>query len=850
MAGPMKRIILAGAITLTTFVVGILAVSVAQKDSQSTPIALEQTPNYSKKSSKPILPVFKSGDSTSGDLSPPVVRGNDDLPIGEQPQMATLGNPMQPPIVGGPIGNEPPLAALRGPESAGFSAHQPYVGSVGDDLPPQESESSPNQLDSFPPVQPASALSSPQQVLAAPESPSAVSVQNRDANPNKLLGMPGVSDVRPGPEPAPGALQIPAFPMTQPTSSPKQPTSLSGGLGAPTAGLMSAPNRLASDNDGGALSPPTNAPSSPPNVDAALAPPSIRSVGPSDSNQPNPYSQNPVQAGTPPFQGATPNSFIASDTTQSEFARPTQNRMVSAGSPSVNRESSPADPSMRPLVDESQSLNSRTGVLADSAVQTSGLRGSGNSPMARLAQGTPGSRGLDGIQSPVFEIVKKAPEEIQVGVPAMFTVIVRNVGNATGHEVFVDDMVPQGTRLSQTMPEAEIDASGRVTWYLGEMPAGAERSLTMELVASTVGEIGSVASIRFSSLASARTVSTQPILEVTQSADPIVLIGQTAKLRISINNTGSGVARDIELMADIPSGFRHPSGNEIGAPIGDLRPGEGRTVDLDLIAAEPGMNQCLVRAVAKNLEPVQSNIAIEVTAPKLLVTTSGPARRFLERQAIYEVTVSNQGTAMARNIDLVSYLPRGLQYLQSENHGSYLQEQHAVAWSLDELQPGTSATTKLAVLPVQEGEFVLRMQAQAEGVRAEPTEKKVLVEGQSELYFTVEDDNDPIELDGLTTYTIRLANIGTRVDHNVELMIEMPAGSELQDVAAPVRYRVEGNGIRFEPISEMRAKDEKIIQFTLSMPSEGTQVLRAFVRSKLRPVEVVKEESTQVYRDQ
>jgi uncharacterized repeat protein (TIGR01451 family) len=466
----------------------------------------------------------------------------------------------------------------------------------------------------------------------------------------------------------------------------------------------------------------------------------------------------------------------------------------------------------------------------------------------RLAQATPGGRSLDGNQQAIFQIQKRAPEEIQVGVPAVFSLVIRNVGNATGHNVRVIDQVPKGTRLNRTSPAAS-ENNGMIIWELGKIDPGGEQTLSVELVSDSIGEIGSVASVEFTSQASVRTISTQPILEITQTFEPSVLIGQLARVRITVSNKGTGNARDVKIQSDVPEGLRHPSGREIELPIANLAPGQTETFDLELTAQSAGQFEHVVRVLAENLEPVTRSDPLRVIAPKLAVAIRGPTRRFLQRPATYELSITNTGTAIANNVQLFGFLDQGLQFLSASNVGEYQSDKHAAAWGLAELQPGVTGTVELTVMPVDEGEFVLKLQAEADGIRANPVQQNVSVEGQSELAFTVEDDNDPIEIDGETMYTIHIANIGTRPDQNVELLIELPDGASVGDVSAPVGYKQSGNQLIFEPIAEMKAKDQQSVRFTLRMAREGNQVLRAHLRSQLRPQEVIKEESTQVYLD-
>src|SRR5206468_11763206 len=107
-------------------------------------------------------------------------------------------------------------------------------------------------------------------------------------------------------------------------------------------------------------------------------------------------------------------------------------------------------------------------------------------------------------------IEKTAPVEIQIGKPAQFEIHVKNDGAIPAHDVEVHDEVPHGTRLTGTTPKAELGQDGTVIWVLGTLKPGEGRTLTIELMPTDEGEIGSVARVYFAALASARTRATRP----------------------------------------------------------------------------------------------------------------------------------------------------------------------------------------------------------------------------------------------------------------------------------------------------------------------------------------------------
>jgi uncharacterized repeat protein (TIGR01451 family) len=467
-----------------------------------------------------------------------------------------------------------------------------------------------------------------------------------------------------------------------------------------------------------------------------------------------------------------------------------------------------------------------------------------------LASDAPGNRQFDGSQNPSLEIQKRAPLEVQVGVPATFTAIVRNVGNSTAFDVQVTDAIPKGSRLLRTLPDAERVGADGLLWRLGELTAGQESTISMELIPESEGEIGSVASIKFEAQASVRTISTQPRVSVKQSGPAELLGGASTTIIIDVTNTGTGTARDVQLEEDVPPLFRHGTGAKaLLHPVGDLAPGETQRFEIELTALAAGKANNVVRATATNSASSESLFPIEIKAPKLQLHLVGPRIRHLERPAPYEAIIENTGTAVARKIYIVARLPRGMNYISATNEGTYLPDQHSVAWYLEELAAGTRAKTEVSLLPVEEGKFVLLMTSDAEGTQADPVEREVQVEGQSELTFNIDDDNDPIETQGVTTYSIQITNIGTRPDANVLLSVELPEGAELEQVHSPLKYQSNGRLIVFTPLPTLAPKDQVTIKVSVRHGREGTQIIRASLKSQLRPAPVVKDESTQVYQD-
>lgn len=843
----MNKLLLSLSIILGTFAIGVIAIAVAHRDARHHASDVVARPEYSMQEAQPIPYNSPEEESDIGlrDIPAPlssrsIVRGNDDSRRSGLVQQASAQDLLAAPDL---QKNTPSLPSLGDDRSNGLRNPALTNNGMSNNSGMSSVRPTPAGLPTLGDSSPTSARST----LTSAKNGNALPTTQPTNNPvgsnrPNSLGNPSLPNDNPHPNNLP-SLQDAG--LSQPDSSPLPQLPLQEETSENTEGPAESEDTM--PHGAAALTTPTN-PSATGNGYPNLPQGTGRSANPTNPQLTNLSLSNPNlgNPAAPLRQGYTPaNNIDPNPASSSGYVSNT----VSSNTVSNNTPSATSN-----QYGPNNGLNARGGLSGQ--VSPNG-QGSSNTFLASSAKSTqlvdaaPGQRGLDGAQNPSLQLMKRAPEEVQVGQTATFSLIVRNVGNATAHEVTVFDRIPKGTRLVRMSPEAEQTPEGALTWNLGDLAADAERSITIELVPETEGEIGSVASVTFASQASVRTVSTSPRLEITQLTEPTVHVGDQTIVRVRVANNGTGVAKNVILEAEIPDGLRYTQapGSSFSVEIGDLAPGQTEVAELELVGTKANVVRNLIRAVAANTTVIESVKEIEVVAPQLTLALSGPKLRYLERQATYQLTVTNGGTAPARNIDIEAFLPRELQFNSAANGGEYLSNQHAITWGLEELKPGEMVSTQLVVLPIATGECVIQLQAQAEGVRAEPTKKQVRVEGQSELSFTIEDDNDPIETDGQTTYTVKVSNIGTREDANVSLAVDFPQGTELISVDAPTRYKSTPSGIVFEAVPEMKAKDVQVYRFTLKLAREGMQVVRASVTSKQRPTPVHKEESTEVYSD-
>jgi uncharacterized repeat protein (TIGR01451 family) len=470
-------------------------------------------------------------------------------------------------------------------------------------------------------------------------------------------------------------------------------------------------------------------------------------------------------------------------------------------------------------------------------------------PLPGDGTGKPGEKALEGPQQPTLVIQKFAPGEIQVGKPAKFVLQVRNSGAQAADNVTIHDEIPQGTQLVSTSPAATTEGS-RLVWQLGKLSPGEDRTIEMQIMPKSEGDIGSVATVTYSAQASVKTHCTMPQLAIRMTAPSEVMIGKQQHVKIELRNPGSGDATGVMLFENVPPNVKHVAGPALEFEIGTLRAGETRELDLVLSAEKAGKVTNVLTARAGGNLQVQQQVEFEVIAPALTVAVQGPERRYLERPATYEVSVENPGTAAAHDVQIVTKLPKGMRFVKANNMGEYDATSHAVYWSLAELPKGEKGTVELTAMPIETGPQTLQIESHAQQGLADKTQREVVVEGLAAIKFDVKAQQDPIEIGGETGYEIRIVNQGTKAATNVQISAELPAGLKLISAEGETQHKSDQNRLVFEPLQQLAPKADTVYRLRVQGLQAGDQRVAVEVKTDDLQQPIRHEESTRVFGDQ
>lgn len=303
---------------------------------------------------------------------------------------------------------------------------------------------------------------------------------------------------------------------------------------------------------------------------------------------------------------------------------------------------------------------------------------------------------------------KTMPAESTINEIIPIRVTVRNDGNEPAENIEIRDELPDGLAT----PEGQTVVIARI----GRLKPGQERSLNFDVRASRTGTFVNAATVtgkgglRDEATATIRII--EPVLRLSKSGPERMYVGSVAPYRLTVANTGDAKARDVVVTDPIPENTELAEISEGGQlreglavwSLGDLEPGEGKTVELRLTATEISTVTNTATARARGVKPVKatSETRVEGIAALLLevIDKNDPVR--VGETETYVITVTNQGSLASTGIRIVCELEDSMELVGVSGPTPHTQDDRKIAMDpLTTLAPRAQATWKVTVRAVK-----------------------------------------------------------------------------------------------------------------------------------------------------
>lgn len=438
--------------------------------------------------------------------------------------------------------------------------------------------------------------------------------------------------------------------------------------------------------------------------------------------------------------------------------------------------------------------------------------------------------------------------DINVGQNCRFDLVVKNTGAHEAKYVSIEVAIPVTVRLIKAKPMPS-DSKTRAIWTFDSLPAGEKRTIELTVRPSAAGDINMRAAVRSTSVAPGLFTVNEPKLKIAFIGATKVLVGDPAPQVIEISNPGTGIAKSVAIEATIPKGLQHPRGGRLAMEIGALNPGETRKVRLTLKAITSGDQVIQIKATSEAALTQVKTQSVNVSAPSLKVAIDGPGLRYVGRNALYTITVTNDGSIATNNVRVLHRLPEGTRFLKADKGGSFTYSKRTVGWFVGRLEPGNSVKVKAIVACNDIGKHVHLAGAVSEQGTKAQTKCTTNVDGIASLAVGISNPDDPVEVGAATTYEIRVRNKGTKADTNVVITCHLPAGMSLMAAKGVTRSAAGRGKVVFAPLKSLPPGKTAIYRVQVRGATAGNMRFKASVRSDSMTEELSYAKLTRFYAD-
>jgi len=540
---------------------------------------------------------------------------------------------------------------------------------------------------------------------------------------------------------------------------------------------------------------------------------------------PSAGASNPTTSGPPVLDLTPPNSTEANPGGSSSTGS------ASTGSASTRPVVAPNSPEIKSVDAGNASAGPRSATESHS-----------ETPADFQGDGTVGDAAPLGPQRPQLNIEKIAPQNALIGQPLIYSILVKNVGQSAARDVVVEDRIPKGTKLSGTIPRAELTGK-KLIWRIGPLGGGEQRKISIRVIPQEAGEIGSVATVNFVAEAAAETVVTAPRLEFKISAPSSARLGELVPFHFEVKNVGTGEARGVMIRDLIPDGLSHSAGHDLEYEVGRLMPGKSKQLTLDLKAGKVGtaINRAVV--LAEGGLTTEAKAAIEISGSKVSLSRSGPKRRYMGRQAVFANTLVNESSFAVDGAVLVESIPSGMEFAGASQGGQYNDGNRTIAWRIDQMAPGETRVVKSRLVARGVGNQTSTVRLTVPNGEPVEATSQTEVEGFAAMGVDVTGVDGPVDLGEKITLHVNARNKGTVAVTNLVVTVEIPEQMEVVTARGPGKTVQEPGRLKFGPVPTLEGRTSAACEIVLAARKRGDSRVRVSVQADQIDKPLAREES-------
>ncbi len=442
-------------------------------------------------------------------------------------------------------------------------------------------------------------------------------------------------------------------------------------------------------------------------------------------------------------------------------------------------------------------------------------------------------------------IERTAPNQVVAGQPFEYDIKATNLTPAPLSNVAVQDLCSSNFKVLQSSPDVERIGDSHLRWNLGDLKANESRTINVNGQVIDANNSKTCLSANYDQASCVAFNVVQPQLTLKAAAPAEVMRCDAIPLTYTVANPGTGAAHNAAFVQALPDGISVKDGADRVA-LGDLAPGASKDLQLAVMAAKPGVYEFHPTASADPSLKADAATTTRITQPALQIDKKMADSVLLGRDVDYDITVTNTGDAVARNLVVDEAVPAGAKVNSVSDNGRV--DANNIEWNLADLAPKQSQTVKVSLHPAAVGDVTASTKATAYCADTATAQGKTAVNGIPAILLEVVDLTDPVEVGKETVYVITATNQGTATDLNVHIVAELENALQLSSTSGSTDATVSGLHIDFAPLPKLEpgAKAEWRVTAKAVAPSDSRFTAVMTTDQLKRPV--METEATTLYK--
>ncbi|HEY4307867.1 MAG TPA: hypothetical protein VGN12_00320 [Pirellulales bacterium] len=450
--------------------------------------------------------------------------------------------------------------------------------------------------------------------------------------------------------------------------------------------------------------------------------------------------------------------------------------------------------------------------------------------------------------SPSISVETIGPRKISIGKQSTYKLVLKNTGAVAAREVVVTIAVPEFAEVVEakgttgsTEPAPGHDG---LCWKLNTLAAQGKEELSLDIVPRKSQPFD--LSVRWTQapVASQTTVEVQePKLALNIDGAKEVAFGERSTYKLHLSNPGTGDAENVVItLMPLNPGDGPPASH----PLGVLRAGESKTIEIELIARQAG--QVSIHAEAKAAGDISVILEEEVTVRRaaLTVTAKGPKMQYSGTPATFDILVKNTGNAPAQNLKISCRLPLGAEYLSSSSSGHHSEESKTVNWTVGSLEADGEVTLSMKCTLKSPGSNQVEVQCVADRDVQQSAVAKTHVESVADLTLEVVDPSGPVAVGTDMTYEVHIRNRGSKSAESIDVTAYFSNGIEPISVEGGP-HELKPGIVVLKTIGSLEMGREVVYKIKAKAETPGTHRFRAELNCPSLDTKLTEEETTHFY---